>query len=124
MFGLRRVFLRARDAQEKRDIKRMALLGSALIIVSSMFMSPIGPNNWIIPSAAFVMLSSGLGVLCLWWYPRITLRSRAAEVRNDPSAALRHRRERMRAFIGWALGTLAGGWGLFEGLMRISGLSP
>jgi RNA polymerase sigma factor (sigma-70 family) len=124
VIGMRKAIERARDAQEKRDVWRVLWTSMSLVVVAALLLSPIGPEkHWWQPTLAFVGLSFGLGVIYLWWLPRVSTRSRAAELRENPEAWRRHRRERICGFLGWLVGTLTGGWGLYEGL-RMSGLLP
>ncbi len=122
ILGLRRHFREARDERTHRDLRRLRAAAIVLMIVTA---SLFGPNPWVqgwqLPVFGFVTLISGLAVLYLYLLPKILRETRAAQLRDDPAAAARHRRERVYGWLGWFLGAAAGGTALFVGL-RNAGL--
>ena len=66
--------------------------------------------------ASYFGLLAALAVLYAGWLPRIVARRLEAELREDPSAAARHRRDRWLCVLGYVAGAVSGGLGLLAGL--------
>jgi RNA polymerase sigma factor (sigma-70 family) len=119
LFGSRKLFRDARDADERRGLTRFTLVSIVVVIVFALMI----PISWqvtqsrLAPAADFVAFVAALAVLQHVWLPRIVARRHAAERRENPAQAERRRRaERRAAIIGWTLGLTFGIAGLVLGL--------
>jgi RNA polymerase sigma factor (sigma-70 family) len=107
-FGTRDLLRLARDDEERRGVLgvgalcMLATLGFAVAILVE--------STPRMATAGFVVMMSCIAVAHFIWLPRITRRRHEAELREDPvGAAAQHRRRRLQARIGFAVGTLLGG---------------
>jgi RNA polymerase sigma factor (sigma-70 family) len=111
VIGLRKIWRRARDDEERRRLVRFGIVNVAVTTVGAAAM-PLG--HYLVPN--------GIGVVCgfalfwipmtfdyLVWLPRIVARREALERAEDPTAAARQRRERRLSWLGYLGGTLVGG---------------
>jgi RNA polymerase sigma factor (sigma-70 family) len=109
--GVRRVWVRARDDEERRNLMRFGVV-NVLITLLGVVAMPLGHH--LAPSGIGLALGFALWWLpmthnYLVWYPRITARREALERQEDPAAAARQRRELRLSWLGYAFGTLCGG---------------
>jgi RNA polymerase sigma factor (sigma-70 family) len=118
LIGTRRLKRLARDDQERRALRTFTSVAVTTVLVACAAF-PLGwmltESQWA-PIATYVILLGTLGVLYQIWLPRIIARRLAAELRDDPTAARRQRRDRIVGWIGLITGALTGGLGLLAGL--------
>jgi RNA polymerase sigma factor (sigma-70 family) len=109
--GVRKEWCRARDDEERRELRRFAVVNMLIAAVGAALM-PLG--HWLWPGG----IGLALGFLAFWapmmrnylfWLPSITARREALERNEDPKAARRQRRERMLSRLGLFSGSLVGG---------------
>lgn len=110
---------KALDERERRDLRRFTMLGVVTVLAAVVAMPLAGwltPGAWpqIVIYAAFLVSLSHLYRLRL---PRIIQRRLEVELRADPDAWRRHRRQRIASRIAWILGMTAGTAGLIAGLL-------
>jgi RNA polymerase sigma factor (sigma-70 family) len=107
-FGTRDLLRMARDDEERRGVLgvgAVCMLGTLGFAVAIL----VEPTPRM-ATAGFVAMMSCIAVAHFIWLPRITRRRHEAELREDPvGAAAQHRRRRLQARIGFAVGTLLGG---------------
>ncbi len=118
LFGVRRHWITAIDAEEKRQLSWFAVAGVILVIALSGLMSfgVLAHGIWG-PTAVFAILISILGCMNLLWLPRILARRHALEERRDPvGARLARAQERKYAWLGMLLGIVLGSAGIAGGL--------
>ncbi|HPF73481.1 MAG: sigma-70 family RNA polymerase sigma factor [Rhodanobacteraceae bacterium] len=118
-FGLRRYWITAIDAEERRGLLRFGLAGSLLVFCfcGMMLAAAIHDSNAMV-SVGFVGLIAGLGLMNLYWLPRVLHRRHAMEHRVDAKLAMQARRdERRNAWVGIVIGAMVGGAGLLMGLI-------
>ncbi|MEZ5463686.1 MAG: RNA polymerase sigma factor [Lysobacteraceae bacterium] len=118
-FGLRRYWVTAIDAEERRGLLWFGLVGTLLVFgfCGMMLAAALHDSNAIV-SAGFVGLIAGLGLMNLYWLPRVLARRHAMEHRVDAELAQQARRdERRNAWLGIVVGVVVGGAGLMMGLI-------
>ncbi|MCB1560958.1 MAG: RNA polymerase sigma factor [Xanthomonadales bacterium] len=118
-FGLRRYWVTAIDAEERRGLLWFGLVGTLLVFgfCGMMLAAALHDSNAMV-SAGFVGLIAGLGLMNLYWLPRVLERRHAMEHRVDAELAQQARRdERRNAWLGIVVGVLVGGAGLMMGLI-------
>jgi RNA polymerase sigma factor (sigma-70 family) len=122
-FGLRSYTRRARDEQERRDLRRFRAIAMTIVCVAvtGLGVSRELTGSVLAPIVTYLAFMTSMAVLYLWWLPRIIERRLAQDRLTDPDAARRQRSHRIRGIIGFALGSLTGGAALVAGLMRASG---
>ncbi len=105
---------RGGDDRERRDMLRLARIGTPVFV---------GATAWLLfdPIAGYLFLVSALAVQHWVVVPRIVARRLEAELRADPVAAARHRRDRRRATIGLVAGVVLGGAGVLWSSMHLRG---
>ncbi len=109
VLGLRKATRRALDERERRELLELALASGLVVVVVA-----LGIQASAMLQSATLLVGVWLaampvhGWIYLRWLPRIVARRRAAELAGDPSAAVRHRRERMRSTLGFWFGVVAG----------------
>ncbi|MCU1280172.1 MAG: polymerase ECF-type sigma factor [bacterium] len=111
VIGLRKVWRRARDDDERRELLRFGIVNVAITTVGAIAM-PLG--HYLVPNGIGLILGFALFWIpmtfdYLVWLPRIVARREALERDEDPTAAARQRRERRVSWLGYIGGTLAGG---------------
>ena len=107
------------DERERRELRRLTILGVAVTVATAVGMPVAGfftRRAWpqVVIYAAFLV---SLSVLYRVRLPRILQRRLEAERRADSEAWRRHRRQRIAGTIGWIGGLLAGTAGLIAGLL-------
>jgi RNA polymerase sigma factor (sigma-70 family) len=114
LFGVRRYWISAIDASEKRQLAWFAVAGVAVVVVFTGIMAWMAHiESMAGATAAFFVLIAGIGAMNLTWLPHILTRRHAAEAkRNRIAAAIARREERRQAWLGIVLGLLFGGVGL------------
>ena len=114
LFGVRRYWISAIDASEKRQLAWFAVAGVAVVVVFTGIMAWMAHiESMAGATAAFFVLIAGIGAMNLTWLPHILARRHAAEAkRNRIAAAIARREERRQAWLGIVLGLLFGGIGL------------
>jgi RNA polymerase sigma factor (sigma-70 family) len=117
--GARPLFARARDDEERRDLRRfVAVSVAATLAAAAGFVASSGPRGVI---ATFSLFYLTLIALHFIWLPRIIARRLAAELRENPEAARRrHRRDHWLSLLGAVLGLLAGGSGVVWAVLQMS----
>jgi len=118
LFGVRRYWITAIDAEEKRQLSWFAVAGVLLVIALTALMSfgVLAHGIWG-PTAVFAVLVAALGAMNLFWLPRILARRHAIEERRDPvGARLQRAQERKYALWGMAIGIVLGSAGIAGGL--------
>lgn len=117
--GLRRYWITAIDAQEKKQLAVFAAAGVAVIVMFTLAMGQaVYVQSVFMPTVSFVALMVALGLMNILWLPRILARRHAIEARANPAAALRARRiERRNAWLGMLIGVVLGSAGLAFGLV-------
>ncbi len=118
VLGLRK----ARDEEERRALVRLAFSSTANVLV---FMAGIVLAGAL---ASPVLLVTSYLVAMIWFYDlyrvrlvRIVERRWRAEEAEDPSSAVRHRRERRRRLIGFLIGALGAGAGVVSAVFQMIG---
>jgi RNA polymerase sigma factor (sigma-70 family) len=118
LFGTSRLRRQARDEQERASLVRFTWVTATTLVIAGLSI-PLGwlatESTWA-PVASYFGLLTALGVLYAGWLPRIIARRLEAELREDPSAAARHRRDRWLCVLGYVAGAVSGGLGLLAGL--------
>ncbi len=118
LFGTSRLRRQARDEREHAALVRFTWAAVTTVAIAGVSI-PLGwsltASAWA-PVASYVGLLGALAVLYAGWLPRIVARRLEAELREDPSAAARHRRDRWLCVLGFVLGAVGGGLGLLAGL--------
>ncbi len=115
LFGVRRYWITAIDAEEKRALARYALVGIGFVVLFTVAMAITlhGEHSIVLPTLSFIALLGSVGAMNLWWMPRILSRRHALEATRNPVAArLARRDERRQAWISMVLGMAFGGIGL------------
>ncbi|MGQ0800832.1 MAG: RNA polymerase sigma factor [Pseudomarimonas sp.] len=123
LFGVRRHWTTAIDAEEKRQLSWFAVAGVGLVVLLTGLMSygALSHGIWG-PTAVFAALVIALGAMNLLWLPRILARRHAIEARNDPlGARLARINERKYAWWGMAVGVVLGSAGIAGGLALMGG---
>jgi uncharacterized membrane protein len=106
--GARRLFAQARDEEERRGLRRYALLAIALTLAAAVGMVLSAHNPWGL-ALTFLAFFTGLSLLIFRLLPRITARRLAAEVAEDPAAEREHRRIRLLQIVAAIVALLIGG---------------
>jgi RNA polymerase sigma factor (sigma-70 family) len=118
LFGTSRLRRQARDEQERASLVRFTWAAVTTVVIAGSSI-PLGwsatGSPWA-PVASYFGLLGALAVLYAGWLPRIVARRLEAELREDPAAAARHRRDRRLTVLGFVLGAVSGGLGLLAGL--------
>jgi RNA polymerase sigma factor (sigma-70 family) len=119
VFGLRSYEKRARDEQELRDIRRLraVALGVVLVAVTGLGLGYDLTGSRLTPIVVYIAFITSVGVIYLGWLPRIIERRLALERLEDPEAARRQRRNRIKGILAFALGAVTGGAALIAGLL-------
>jgi len=118
LFGTSRLRRQARDEREHAALVRFTWVTVTTVVIAGLSI-PLGwlatQSPWA-PVASYFGLLAALGVLYAGWLPRIVARRLEAELREDSSAAARHRRDRWLCVLGYVAGAVSGGLGLLAGL--------
>jgi RNA polymerase sigma factor (sigma-70 family) len=123
LLGVRRYWVSAIDAEEKRALAGFAAAGIGLVVVTTAaFVVSMEIGHWSAPMLVFAALIAAMGAFNLIWLPRILARRRRLELERDPRAAERHREEHRQTLFGVLLGLVLGGLGLSLGLWMGTGL--
>lgn len=124
LFGVRRYWITAIDAEEKRQLAWFAVSGIGVVVAFTAAMGWMAhTENMAGATLAFFALISGVGVMNLTWLPHILARRHAAEAaRNRIAAAIARREERRQAWAGIVLGLLFGGIGLATAVLLFGGV--
>jgi RNA polymerase sigma factor (sigma-70 family) len=115
LHGWRREHRVARDAEERRGLRRIGLVNLLLVIVCPLLAVALPRRVEPLLMLAFFV---GMGLTNLVWLPRVTARRRAAERDEDPARATRrHARDRWLRWGGLVVGAGIGFatlvWSLF-----------
>lgn len=118
LFGVRKHWLTAIDAEEKRQLSWFAVVGILLVVLFTTLMTFGALSEGVIgPIAVFAGLIVALGAMNLVWLPRILARRHAMEAKRDPvGARLARAVERKHAWWGMGLGLVLGSAGIAAGL--------
>lgn len=124
-FGVQKSLHVARDEQERADLRRFRWANIGLVVAVSVAWAVCprvidSPWSIIVPHVLFVV---GMCVSYGLWLPKIVARRHAAEVTEDPTSALKHRRQRTFRWLGLLLGVTFGSIGVYLGL-RAQGALP
>jgi RNA polymerase sigma factor (sigma-70 family) len=108
---VRRVLRRARDDQERRELKRFLVVNTILVLltVGGMTASELIHRGGVATALVFALSFTVMAHNYAIWLPRIIARRNALERAEDPRAAARQRRERVLSLLGLVAGGLAGG---------------
>lgn len=114
LFGVRRHWITAIDADEKRALARFALAGIGSVILFTVLMAlSLTGDAILLPSLAFFALLGSVGAMNLWWLPRILARRHQMEAARNPVAArVARRHEHRHAWLSLVMGLVFGGVGL------------
>ena len=115
LVGVRRHRSVVMDARERRSMRQLVAVTSALAVTS--FAAMVASDQPYRSVAIFAAFVAGLALQRFVWLPRIQAPRLAAELLADPSAAARHARERRIGTIYWLLGVLAGSAGVAFGIL-------
>jgi RNA polymerase sigma factor (sigma-70 family) len=117
--GLRPLRKRARDAKEREQLARFQLVAMLTVIVacSGFALLPLATKQDWPHVANFVWFVAALFIEYFVWLPKIIARRLALERSEDPTAAARQRRDELRRWLGFAIGTLSGTAALIAGLV-------
>lgn len=124
LFGVRRHWITAIDAEEKRQLSWFAVAGVLLVVVFTALLTvgALADGIWA-PTAVFAVLIAALGAMNLIWLPRILARRHAQEARRDAQGASAARAlERKHAWWGMAIGIVLGSAGIAAGLAMTGGV--
>lgn len=123
MAGLRPAERAARDDQERAELKafKRVSVTAVLLFGASLPLVQLATGVPEFAIVSFALFIATLGYLYLVRMPRITARRLALELIEDPTAAARHRRDRILCYGGFLFGALSGTAGLIYGLMNASG---
>lgn len=118
-FGFHRLYARAQDERERRDLVRLGTVASVLVVVAALGLSLAYPLTGSRAAVVAIFVAYWLGLLLVLeiGVPRAISRRLAAELASDPQAAARHRRDRQWGYLGWMVGTILGLAGLVLGLI-------
>ena len=118
VLGVRPLLLRARDDEEKRGLRAFRTVSVVLTLAAATALAlSTGPRSMIVSFALFYL---SLISLHMFWLPRIVARRLAAELAEDPEAALRRqRRDRWLSVVGAVTGLLAGGGGVLWAVLHM-----
>ncbi|HTE53676.1 MAG TPA: sigma-70 family RNA polymerase sigma factor [Kofleriaceae bacterium] len=109
LFNFRRRMGRARDPEERRQLRRMSLLMGAMVVALSVLIQVSAAiHSPVLLVGSWVVM---LPIYCdafLRRLPRIVHRRYQAELAEDPEAWRRHRRERWCNAAGVAFGAIVG----------------
>jgi RNA polymerase sigma factor (sigma-70 family) len=114
LFGVRRHWVSAIDAEEKKALARFALAGIGVVVLFSLLMVlSLSGEAIVVPTLAFFGLLASIGAMNLWWLPRILARRHAREAASNPIAArVARQHEQRHAWYSMVLGLAFGGVGL------------
>lgn len=123
LFGVRRHWMTAIDAEEKRQLSWFAVAGVLIVVLFTglLTLGALAEGIWA-PTAVFALLIAVLGAMNLIWLPRILARRHAREALADPQGASAARAlERKHAWWGMAIGIVLGSAGIAAGLALSGG---
>ena len=124
VLGARGASAEAIDEAERQQLRRLRYSAIATVVAAGLgFVWSARFSHWLPPTAIYLAYIAGLYSMCFVWLPRIISRRLAYQLRTDPDAATRQRRQRNYGIAGFVGGALGGGIGLFAGLWA-SGLLP
>lgn len=124
LFGVRRHWMTAIDAEEKRELSWFAVAGVLIVVLFTglLTLGALAEGIWA-PTAVFALLIAVLGAMNLVWLPRILARRHAREAVADPQGAGAARAlERKHAWWGMAIGIVLGSAGIAAGIALTSGV--
>jgi hypothetical protein len=107
LVGFRHYWRRARDDEERRGIKRMAIMNlAAVLALSATVLWTSRQPSEVAGDAAIAVFLAVMGWINLVWLPRSVIARRLADERaSDPlDAPRRQRRERVLGVVGFCLG--------------------
>ena len=120
-WDLRRQLRRAVDDEERRGLKRIALVNTLAVVCYSIALFSMhlnGHRGWAIGVAANLVFVGVVFWQALVTHPRVLARRHAREMETDPAGATRRRRrERVLCWLGLILGTAGGLGGNFAAVM-------
>ena len=101
-FGVRAALRGARDDEERRGLWRLGLTQALLCVAFSATYPFLTGWAALAEGLAFIAFLDGTALV---WAPRIVARRTTAELAEDPTAALRHRRNAVLRAVGMTAGT-------------------
>ncbi len=118
LWGHRKEMARAHDDEERTQLIRLRNVSLAFTVTFgvTVFVASVLDEIAVVLVGGFVFIGA-LTPLYAIWLPRIRARRYAAELREDPSAASRHRREKVVSWVGCLFGS-ATALGTLVWLMR------
>jgi RNA polymerase sigma factor (sigma-70 family) len=117
VYGTRDLLRRARDEPERRGILAVGVVCAASMVafLTGILVRPTP----LVATLGFATMMACFFVAHFLWLPRITSRRRAAELEEDPAGATAlHRRQRLHARLGFAVGSLLGGAAILLAWLR------
>lgn len=106
MAGVRKL---RREARNEREYRAANLVGIVQVALTAGFLVTMLFAPRPLPvTIAFLTMFTGFVLLAFVYVPRLTAHRRAEELRTDPNAAARHRRDRRHAILGCLLGLTLG----------------
>ena len=114
LFGVRRHWITAIDADEKRALAVFAVAGcGAVVLFTGLMAWSVHVESMLFASGSFFALIVSIGLMNLYWLPHILMRRHLEQSARNPIAARMARaEERRHAWMGMLLGLLFGGLGL------------
>lgn len=100
---------RARDEEERRGLRRIAMSSAAFILLLAIGIQVSAAlGSAVLLLSVWIVAAGAVSILYLVAVPRVVARRHAAERADDPDAWRRHRRERLGTWIGLAVGVGGG----------------
>jgi RNA polymerase sigma factor (sigma-70 family) len=118
-YAIRQRLRAARDDEERAGLRRIGVVNGVAIPVCALAMALLDrvlPSLG--PAIAFAVLVAIVGFNYIVWLPRVIGRRLALERAQDPGAARRQRRERIRGAFGLVFGVFVGGGALAFSIWR------
>lgn len=114
LFGVRRYWITAVDADEKRDLAIFAVAGcGAVVLFTGLMAWAVHIESMAFASGSFFALIISIGLMNLYWLPNILMRRHLEEgARNPVAARMARAEERRHAWLGMLFGLVCGGLGL------------
>ncbi len=122
--NVRKIAAGSLDEEEARGFRRFRWVSALTILLcgSTLSLSFLWVEQlWWLPMVPFAVLILSLAFNSFVWVPRLMARRLAEELRRDPAAARRHRRQRWQCIVGFLSGLVFGGLGLAYGILSAVG---
>lgn len=115
--GIQRIIRQARDEEERIALRRFrkVVIGVLILTLIGWALASHVPGRERVHYGVSAFYALALTLLYSLWLPKITSRRKAAELREDPDAWRRHRRDRILGILGTVAGVACGGMGLYNG---------